>query len=90
MALLELKLRPSSRMADQGSPPRIVRAVAAPSAPVRPIRPPPVIIPPPRRINFNNANRPIQMNPGGSPGRGRGGRRTRRHRKKSRKTRRKH
>jgi hypothetical protein len=77
-------------MADQGSPPRIVRIpVAAPPVPPRQVRPPPVIVPV-RRINFNNANRPIQMNPGGSPGRGRGGRRTRRHRKKSRKTYRKH
>ena len=75
-------------MADQGSPPRIVRTVAVPSAPGRPIRPSPIIIPP-RRINFNNANRrPIQMNPGGSPSRRKGGRRTRRNRKNSRKTRR--
>ena len=77
-------------MADQGSPPRIIRAVAPPPAPGRPVRPPPLMVPV-RRINFNNANRPpIQMNPGGSPGRGRGGRRTRRYKKKSRKTRRKH
>ena len=91
MGLLELKLKPSNRMADH-TPPRIVRTVP-PGAPGR-MRPPPIVIPQvdPRRLNFNNvpAPRPRQMNPGGSPGRRKGGRRTRRHRKKSRKTCRKH
>jgi hypothetical protein len=91
MALLELKLKLSNRMADS-TPPRIVRTVP-PGAP-GPVRPPRILIPPvdPRRLNFNNvpAPRPRQMNPGGSPGRRKGGRRTRRHKKKSRKTRRKH
>jgi len=69
------------------TPPRILRLPMPPAAPARPARPPPLIIPP-RRLNFNNGNRrPVQMNPGGSPGRRRNTRRNRSSRK-SRKSRR--
>ena len=75
-------------MADQNqrglvTPPRVPRAPAvAPPAPIAPVRPAPVMVPG-RRLNFNNAP-PRQMNPGGTPGRRKGGRRTRG--RKSRKT----
>lgn len=95
MALLELKLRLSSRMADQGSPPRPPRApLVAPPAPAPPRgRPPPLMIPGRRLFGPDgNGGRPP---PGGSPGRGngvarRGGRRKSRKSRKSRKTRRRH
>jgi len=78
------------------TPDRPIRPAAMPALPAR-LRPPPLQIPVRRNLQaeFNNAvgrfqmNRPFQHNPGGSPGRRKGGR-TRRHKKKLRKTRRKY